>query len=382
MSLHRIDAIMTQQKGKEKDKNATQKRTAKDPMKMVEEASKLKNTAPASFPPGAIDLVVDQIATNQAQTARNMARLQLEESQADLDRVRTPATQPQQPTTGGMFGQGQHPMIAMMDQLPKEDRLKFIEDHKDSIFGSIGQATGGGTSPQLAKLLHADEDNGKKQSPASDMAAMMVAFSEMQQNNMQMWMNLQQFKQPETPNNGNSNTEKLMTMIFNQQKAMQETMDGQKSETQAQLHKLQQENLQMQQDRVADQIAAIGNQHAEEIQQLRKMVETRPDTVTRTDIVGMIDQIQKATGVQFSAESTADAQIRNEHQLAIKKLEIEETRAERAHAENVAASQAKQQQMKAITSIITPLADKMLFKKTMDNGGTPSAKVIANRISD
>lgn len=348
---------------------------------MVDEASKLKNSVPSSFPPGAIDLVVDQIATNQAQTARNMARLQLEESQVDLDRVRAPPTQPQQPQSGGMFGQGQHPMIAMMDQLPKEDRLKFIEDHKDAIFGAVGQAGGGGANPQLAKLLHKDDD-GSKVSPASDMAGLMVAFSEMQQNNMQMWMNLQKFNQPEPQAGGGNGVEKLMAMTVNQLKAMQEAINEQKTETQAQLYALQQENYQMQQDRMSEQMAAISGQHEGEIQQLRKMIEARPDSVTRTDIAGLIEQIQTATGVQFSAETTADAQIRNEHLIAMEKLKIEETRAAREHEEKIAASQAKQQQMKAITSIITPIADKMLFKKTMDGGGTPSAKIIANRVSD
>jgi len=371
--------VMAPQKSKNKETKNKTKPTAKDPMKMVDEAAKLKEQNNVSFPPDTIELVVDQIATNQAQTARNMARLQLEESQQDLERIRAPQTPPTQPPSGGLFGQGQHPMIAMMEQLPKEDRFKFIEENKDSIFGAVGSAP---ENPNLAKLLHKDDDNGTKPSAATDMANMMVAFSKMQQDNMMMWMNLQKFQQPEPQSNGGGTTEKLMAMTLQQMKTIQESIAEQKTEMQTQMFELQQENMRMQREQNVAQMEASSAQHADEIQQLKKMMESREGQVTRGDLAALIEQANQVAGVNFTAETTADAQIRNDHLLAMERLKMEQAQLAQAHDEQIAAAQAKTQQWTAIGGLAAPFLDAMRLKKTAQSGGSAAARTIANRVSD
>jgi len=370
--------MATQQSTKETGKSKAKSKKLSDPVAMIKEVTALKESPAASFPPDVIELAVDQIASNQAATARNLSRAQLEESQQDLERLRQPTAPPQPQPTGGLFGQGQHPLIAMIDQIPKEERLKFIENNKSEIFGSV---EGTGTNPQLAALLHKDDNGKDRPSAATDMASMLLALSQMQTNNMKMFMDIQQFQKPATtgPTDG---MEKMMALTLQQIKTMQENMVGQKEETAAQIYALQQENMQMQREQMASQMESIAAQHSEEIQQMRKAIENKDGQVTRGDLASLIEQANQVAGVKFSAETAEDARIRNEHLLEMEKLKMEGEQLAQAHEAQLAAAAAKQQQWNAIAAVAAPFVDVMRLKKAVQGGGSPSARALANRISD
>jgi len=370
---------MTPQKHKDETGKAKSKKRS-DPVSLIKEATALKESPATAFPPDVIELAVDQIATNQAATARNLSRVQLEESQQDLERIRRPAAPMQQ--SMGLFGQGQSPLIALVEQIPKEDRRQFIEDNKDALFGANGPITGMGANPHLAALLHKDENGGSGNSAASDMAAIMVAMNQVQTENMRMFMELQKFQQPTTKATALDGIEKIMAMTLQQTKAMQESMSSQKEETQAQIYALQQENMQMQRDQLGAQIESMAAQHAEEIQQLRKSIENKEGQITRGDLATLLEQTERVAGVKFSADTAEDARVRNDHMYEMKKLEIEENRATQAHDAQLAAAAAKQQQWSAIAAVAAPFMDVMRLKKAVQSGGSPSARALANRVSD
>ena len=370
--------MATQQSTKETGKSKTKSKKLSDPVSMIKEVTALKESPAASFPPDVIELAVDQIANNQAATARNLSRAQLEESQQDLERLRQPAAPPQPQPAGGLFGQGQSPMITLVEQIPKEDRRQFIEDNKDALFGSVG---GAGPNPQLAALLHKDDNGGGRQNATSDMAAVLLAMSQMQNESMKTFMALQEFQKPATagPTDG---MEKIMTVTLQQIKAIQESMVGQKEETASQIYALQQENMQMQREQMARQMESIAAQHSEEIQQMRKAMENKDGQVTRGDLASLIEQANQVAGVKFSAETADDARVRNEHLLEMEKLKMEGAQLAQAHEAQLAAAAAKQQQWNAIAAVAAPFVDVMRLKKAVHGGGSPSARTLANRISD
>ena len=359
-----------------KSKSKTKKKA--DPVTLIKEAAALKEAPATAFPPDVIEIAVNQIANNQAATALNLSRAQREESQQDLERVRQPYVQPQTQPAGGLFGQGQSPMIALVEQIPKEDRRQFIEDNKDALFGSIG---GAGPNPQLAALLHKDDNGNSGRNATSDMASVLLAMSQMQNESMKTFMALQEFQRPAAAPQTDG-LEKMMAVILQQTKAMQESMASQKEESAAQMYALQQENMQMQREQLGAQIESMAAHHAEEIQQLRKSMENKEGQVTRGDLASLIEQANQVAGVKFSAETADDARVRNEHLLAMKKLEMDSDRQSQAHDEQLAAAAAKQQQWNAIAAVAAPFVEVMQLKKTVQGGGSPSARAIANRVSD
>jgi len=370
---------MAQPKSSTKQKDSSTKGGKKNsPVEMATEAKEMMDGAAMDFPPDLVQIAMQQISDSRIKSAAYMAKAQELETRKEVERLQNDS-EPKQHQSPPMFGmatpqpQGQNPTLAVLDKLPEDERTPFIKENKELLFQSL---MGGVPGNQFLQRLVNTDTNGK-QPGMGEMAQMMLAMtaaqSEQQKNMLQMWLNLQEMSHTQQPqNNGNK---EIMQMMMQLTQVIAQSNSQQVSSYQEKL-------LQ-----AADQRAEMERQHAEEreqwmqqmferqIQALQTANQQRPDALTRNDLKLMLDQIRDVTGVELKPDQNADVlRARYEHEARMKELEIRAEEAKQNNALNMQAEQTKQTQLSALASALAPMAEMMMIKKKLSEGGSKDAK--------
>lgn len=349
---------------------------ASNPIKMANEAKVLMDEH-VSLKPTIEDILAQQIAESTMVTAANYAKRREKESELDLKSVGTAPVQQNTPTP--MFGmatpqpQGQNPTLAVLDKLPEDERTPFIKENKELLFQSL---MGGVPGNQFLQRLVNTETNGK-QPGMGEMAQVMLATtaaqSEQQRNMLQMWLTLQENQRAQQPQN-NGNKEMLQAMMQMTQ-AIAQSNSQQMAAVQEKLLQAAEQRADMERQHAAEREQWITQMFERQIQALQTANQQRPDALTRNDLKLMLDQIRDVTGVELKPDQNADVlRARYEHEARMKELEIRAEEAKQNNALNMQAEQTKQTQLSALASALAPMAEMMMIKKKLSEGGSKDAK--------
>lgn len=375
---------MAQSKSTAKTNNSPSSRVKKEnPVTVATEAKKMMEGNDMSFPPDLVQIAMQQISDSRVRSAANMAKVQELETKKELDKLQSNGGSQQSPTPAPMWGmpaaqpQGSNPILAMLNQLPEEERSEFIKENKESLIGGL---MGGAPGNQFLQRMM--NTGGDKQPGMGEMAQMMLAMtaaqSEQQKNMLAMWMNLQQVTQTQRPpENGN---EKILQALMQVTQAI--SADTRQREAALQEKLLQAAEKQMELERAhAEERAQMMQQMFEkQVQTMQQANQTRPDALTRNDLPAILAQIKEVTGVELKPDQNAEVlRARYEHEREMKALEIQEEAAKRQQDMAMAAHQAESQKWNALGSMMTPMVDAMRMKSKMAKGGSATAKNIKRK---
>jgi len=373
---------MAQSKSTAKTNNSPSSGGKKEnPVTVATEARKMMEGNDMSFPPDLVQIAMQQISDSRVRSAANMAKAQELETKKELEKMQSNGGPQQSPAP--MWGmpaaqpQGSNPILAMLNQLPEEERSGFIKENKDSLIGGL---MGGAPGNQfLQRMMNM---GGDKQPGMGEMAQMMLAMtaaqSEQQKNMLGMWMNLQQMTQAQQPQS-NGNKEILQALM---QVTQAISADTRQREAALQEKLLQAAEKQMELERAhAEERAQMMQQMFEkQMQTMQQANQMRPDALTRNDLPAILAQIKEVTGIELKPDQNAEVlRARYEHEREMKALEMQDEANKRQQDMAMAAHQAESQKWNALGSMMTPMVDAMRMKSKVAKGGSATAKNIKRK---
>jgi hypothetical protein len=190
---------------------------------------------------------------------------------------------------------------------------------------------------------------------------------------LQMWLTLQENQRAQQPQN-NGNKEILQAMMQMTQ-AIAQSNSQQMAAVQEKLLQAAEQRADMERQHAAEREQWITQMFERQMQTLQAASQQRPDALTRNDLKLMLDQIREVTGVELKPDQNADVlRARYEHEARMKELEIRAEEAKQNNALNMQAEQTKQTQLSALASALAPMAEMMMIKKKLSEGGSKDAK--------
>lgn len=361
---------------------------SKSPVEMIDEVKKSSETAPGEINlslanvPNPVDMLADSIRNTYAQTAMNEALYMNKVSEGRLKSVNNPTAETNTPQPSpllfGGFGRNNNGssdrMLGILQMLPDEERAEFIKENKEAL---LGGTNGGDMSSALLKnMLLQKESNGNGNNNGGggmgEMAQVLLAMNEMNQQNMQMFFTLQQQMAPQ--NNGDQT--QILQTLMDQIKSVSSNSTAQVSALQEQVLAMQQENLRLQQEQLAKENQQFREQAAHQIQQLQEMVKQSQNT---QGIQDKIEQLRKE-GVNVQTESTEQMEIKNNYNLELEKMRREEARENRRFEIDAKRSDERTALLNTLGSLVSGAFDASRVKKVAESGGTKNAQNIAARM--
>jgi hypothetical protein len=380
-------------------KDGNEENDGEDPQKLADEANLRL-----------IKSLAADVAKISVQTSKEMAEGALEEAKAKREDAKKSAAQPIAPVAPvsgvggpvGPIGLMNNNLAAVLLALPEDKRVEYLEKNPHLLTGGLPGA--GAFNPFFPSTSQSAPEKKEDGSLLGGMAQILNVQGNQASQSMLMAMEFFKMMQnmqskAQVPSNGDGDKrfeslamamEKLGQMVVQGQQGILQTVQTQiqsiKSEGQAERNALYEKLFEAKEEAAAARTQAERERSDTQInalmEKLQKMDEERRQVVANPaqPLLAELRQtieLAKQQGVPISTETAEQEKARHEHELALKKLELEEKMMTRSFETKMQDSRDFNTKVGGLVKILTTLKDGhdvMNLKKTVANGGSDTAR--------